>query len=1813
MLFAFFGTWAMTLGVAAGAASIPIIIHLLNRRRFRIVIWAAMKFLLAAQKQNTRRMRLEQLILLAVRVLLVLLMVGAMASVSPWAENMWANIWPEGAGFIKVRSGRTHKIIVLDASMSMNLLGSGGSSAFERARDLAVRMVKESPAGDAFSVALMKETPDWIVAGPSQDAHKVMDELKLLHATHGNASVAAMLNMIATKVGESAGRFPSREVYFFTDMQQATWLASQSSSSPLSGKTPLNKDGKPALGKTPLQDIQKHARTFFVDVGRDGAGNLAVTGLKLNDSLVTTGDLVSFSGNVQNFGQENRKARVALLVGRAGEDNDSLTLRVERQELREIKPGENAPVPFGYKFTAPGVYAVQMRLLGDDAGKSADDLPPDNARTIIVTVRDKVPIMVVNGKPAADRFDQGAEYLRLSLNPFGNAAPPWVPLRPKVATVAQFSDAAEGDLNGYDCVFLCDVAQLGTGELRRLETHLRRGGGVVVSVGDQVAEHLDLYNRRLYKDGQGILPAKLIKKVQASTDHHFILQASEEAYLEPPLKAFAEDDDRSSLRKARFRQYLQAKPAADVKARTILSFMPEVQPLVKAELDKDLPANDPAVMEWNPPLPRDKEAAKNAPRRYRGKVILTTSTLNMDWNSWPGSPSFGAMMQELTRLAVSGRLRERSVTVGQMIEEYLSTPEAEVDVAIHAPNPEAVHRVLTTEKAIFEGKYRVRDFLAAPQQQRSQGVGDLSVLRWPQTDLSGIYLLSAGRGNEEIPVAVNVPTGTADQQGTESDLTRVDRAKLADAYHGWEFQVITDPRNASHADNQNDEDVLILGGKMGPEVARRVLWVVLFLLFAEVALAWVFGHYSAVAGTEPTPAGGLLPIVVGMIAASCLAVIGYVLIQYGRNGDFLNCWPFYGLRELVERWQGVPKPGPGEASLWDFQRLPFLTANPDDPWPIVGIALVAAAMIFFIYRAEGARTGVAYRLLLGGLRLFMILLVLVIIGPRAEVHFDLQGWPDVVMIIDDSRSMGEPDHYQDAAVQEAVKRLGEQVRGREKIRLPERIKNIQEEIARKKALAQAPDSATRLEIEQLTQKLQNLENLSAQVNSPGWRPTRLQLAQAIVAPDEDDWIRTFVNKRRMKVHVFHLDANGRAIRLTDADGPAGEATAEDDARLIDRANKAIVNLEAEGKESRLGTAIRQVLDYYRGSSLSAVIMLTDGVTTRDETILQVSEYAAQKGVPLYFVGIGDDHPIRDLRLHDLQVDDVVYVNDTVHFEASLTGQGYKDLSVYIVLKVRDENGKEKQVDRKSFKVDQRGASIKVQLKDQPKKAGRRLYIMEVELPKVDRPDKAIPPVHTRLERTIDVLESKLIKVLYVEGGPRYEFRFIKSLLERERLDQKKQRSIELKVVLLDADQDFPAQDRTALADFPPNREELDAYDVVILGDCDPRHPKLGDKRLRNLADFVRGEDSKGRKSTKTGGGLLLIAGPNFNPHAFADTPLAAVLPIEPLRAPPETDDLRENYRLSLTPVGRQHNAFRLSPDDAENLAIWQRLAPMYWWSGGYRTKPLAEVLAVHPFQKAIARNPGQDARHPLAVQMFVGSGRSMFFGFEETWRWRFRENELYFNKFWLETARYLSRNRITRTVLRLDRQTPYRVGEPIKVTVQFPDNAPIPGKQNAKVPKDDVKVIVEFRPNAAGNEKVDPEVQTLKLARTEGSRTNYSEFFTRTREGKYHFWLSSPDVSKEDPGGQKPSADAKVELPPGELDRLRMNQDEMTQAAEATRGRFYNLTNADQLPDELPAGARPSLSTSKPPWLLWNWIPMFLLVLFLLTSEWLLRKRKHLL
>jgi hypothetical protein len=776
-------------------------------------------------------------------------------------------------------------------------------------------------------------------------------------------------------------------------------------------------------------------------------------------------------------------------------------------------------------------------------------------------------------------------------------------------------------------------------------------------------------------------------------------------------------------------------------------------------------------------------------------------------------------------------------------------------------------------------------------------------------------------------------------------------------------------------------------------------------------------------------------------------------------------------------------------------------------------------LVVLVLSRDGRSIARGARLTLSGLRLGLVLLVLVVLLPQVRLWFERQGWPEVVLLLDDSQSMSATDRYRDPHVQEVADHLA----------------------------------------------------TVAQLSSP----ERLRLAQALLTRSDTNWLTALLTRRKVRVHVYHCSS--RAQRLAEINSLLDVAPAM----------AAIDGLQADASHdsSQLGAAVRQVLNDFRGSSLAAVVMLTDGVTTEGEDLVKASKYAAQVGVPIFFVGLGDAHEARDVRLHDLQVEDSVYVNDRIVFELQLTGQGYDGLAVPVTLR---EKGKAKVLDvQQTVRIDPGGKPVKVRLVHQPTEPGEKVYVIETPV----QPDE-IDRDNNRLERAVHVREAKLIKVLYVEGYRRYEFHYVKTLLERESDRARGNKTIDLRVLLLDADPDYAAQDRSALADFP-TRAELNAFDVVILGDVNPRprdNPRMTDY-LKEIADFVR----------ERGGGLLMIAGERYAPLAYKDSPLRDVLPIDVVRDwnGEEPDrPLVNGYRLELTPVGRLHPIFRFSPDEKENDQIWERLQPMYWGTHGYQPKRAAEVLATFPDVKSGPITPPAE-RKPVVVQQFVGAGRSLFFGFNETWRWGFREDQLRFNQFWIQTVRYLARSRLGRIELRLDRQTPYRRGEPVKVTVRFPDDAPPPA------PDTEVKVVVERRGAGPADEM---DVRTVQLAKLEGSRAAYEAVLTRTPEGEYRFWLSQPAAPEP-----KPRAETRVLAPPGEMERLRMNQPDLEKAAEQSQGRFYTLADAERLLDELPAGPRVTLNAPAPPLSLWNHAAVFVLVLTFLTTEWLLRKRWNLL
>jgi uncharacterized membrane protein len=1790
-LFAFFGLWS-TLGIGVGAVAIPLVIHLINRRRYKIVPWAAMRFLLAAQKQTRKRMRIEQLLLLFVRMALIALLLFAMISVTDWAEAAWAKMGLSRGFGTAARPQRIHHVMVLDASLSMNQTSEGGQSAFETARQLMLKKIQDGQSGDGYSVLILKDSPAWLVGEASQNARKVMEEVKLVQPTHGNSSLPVALSMVAAKLNEAQARFNVQAVYFFTDMQQTTWRAAAT-------EHRTEADGQ----KVPYLEIEQKARCVFVDVGPPtDAGNLAVTNVAFNAPYVTVGPS-ALTATVQNFGSEaKRDLRVEVLIGKARTtaNDPPLQMRVADQKDVAVPAGGQLEVAFDkFLFPAPGVYAVQVKIAGDA-------LEQDNSRTVVVTVRETIPLLLVNGKAAAAGSHPATEYLRLALNPFPpGAEPKLAPLRPRVVTPSQFSEMSETDLEAFDAVFWCDVGQFGHNDVRKLDGYLRRGGGFFVALGEKSAENLEHYNELLFKNEHGILPARLLKKIIAPPEHRFYLQNTDDnAFRFPPLAAFSEEADKIALGTARFRQFVEAAPVEGL-ARTILSFMVEFPSNSKVKVEDKLPVNAPALLEWNPPLPRveqpvaapgkAKQRVDRHPTRARGKVILFTSTVNLDWNSWFGSPSYLPMMNELTRLALTGRLREQSNTVGGVLEEYLPGG-GELDVTLHFP------------AGMSDAK---------STKVHTQLIDEVNLFRWNETEYSGLYRLETDKG-QDILFAVNVPTAAADQRGTESDLTRVDEARLKEYYPDWKFQIVRNPLEAAVAGGPENPDAVQVREPIGPLFANIALLLVLGLMFVEIVLAWAFGHYTVTEGALAAAAPGLTTTIV----AAVLAVLATLLFGFGAaiiimeklTGDFLGFLPDIARTWFENRIQIEP-PMPGEGKNWRYEILPWLFGLPGgEQWWSIGFTLAAVLAIFFTYKAEAPRVSLVFKLLLGALRLFLILTAVWFLLPRGQILYERRGYPDMAIVIDDTRSMGEPDAYQDERVLARVQSLSEGIRARLAQELPEKINLLETEIAAKRAGAEK-DPELKAEVESLTQRLQYWSKQRDFLQANRWRPSRLQLVQAILQQPEPHWLKTILTKNKTKIHVFHLDVNGRATKLFDGKGDAGEIFNPNDKTQIDRAQNAINQLEPVGNESRLGTALRQVIDHYRGTGLSSVIMFTDGVTTRDDTIAQTADYAAQKGIALFLVGVGDEHELRDLRLHDLKVDDSPYVGDRLPFDVRLTGIGYKDLTVTVVLKLKDKaTGKDNVIDSQAVKVDPNGKSVKVQLHDQPKKVGPHKYIIEVEPPKLVPNEKPIPPANLRVERTIDVIDTKQIKVLYVEGQPRYEFRYLKSLLERESLDAKKKKSVELKVVLLDADADFHKQDKTALANFPPTLDELNQYDVIILGDCDPNH-KMLKNRLKDIAAWVKGEDAKGRKAAKPGGGLLFIAGSANNPHRYKGTPLADVLPVEPTAdAPPKEGAIKSGFRPELTPAGKNHPIFRFTQVEEENRKIWNDLAPIYWSASKYKVKMAAEVLAVHPNEAAEAKDREGDLHFPLIATQYVGTGRSMFMGFDETWRWR-KDHEPKYNQFWVQTMRYLSRGRSTRTDLKLDQQTPYRLGQPIKVIVTFPDNTP--GSKEPKGPKlnekTEVKVTVEYKPTDAKDAPREGAIESLTLAKVEGSWGTYEGTLNRTRDGKYRFRLTNPDVSATQPDGEKPGAEAIVVLPPGELDRLRMNYQELMQAAQTTRGQFYRIDQADDVLDQLPPGIPVAISASKAPTLLWNQWWVFTLVLFLITSEWILRKMKHLL
>jgi hypothetical protein len=655
-------------------------------------------------------------------------------------------------------------------------------------------------------------------------------------------------------------------------------------------------------------------------------------------------------------------------------------------------------------------------------------------------------------------------------------------------------------------------------------------------------------------------------------------------------------------------------------------------------------------------------------------------------------------------------------------------------------------------------------------------------------------------------------------------------------------------------------------------------------------------------------------------------------------------------------------------------------------------------------------------------------------------------------------------------------------------------------------------------------------------------PTRLNIAK-LELQREHNRLLTELTKRYRLV-VYTVDADIDRMRNT--------STADDAARTV----QSLSTNEPSNSSTRIGDALLRVLDDFRGAPPAAVILLSDGVVTQGISLADASQSLRSVGVPFLAIGIGSSKPPRDIELADLLVDDVVFVDDLVSLQVQIKATGLDGQVAKVTLR---RDGVATPLVQQSIVLPANGKTLSLQLTDRPTSPGNATYVVEVS-PRDD--EKNVQ--NNRQARTVSVRDEK-IRVLLADSSPSYEFRFLKTLLERDR-------TLQLSTYLQDADPDYAAQDKTALPSFPSNREELLRYDVLVIGDVDPR--LLPASVWQNVRAFV----------AEKGGGAVFIAGPKFMPWSYRDNPdVGALLPIKMESfIKPSEHETSATQALSVrpTPLGFRHPSMQLGDTPADTEQIWSKLAPVYWFASIPGLKPGSQVLA-------------EVAGKPVICFQYFGAGRVLFQAIDSTWRWRSGFGETYFLRYWLQTIRFLAHGKFGKgrgVELTADRRE-YRQGEIAQLRARFLDLQVAPADS-------DVVVIL----NAPGEAR-----RRIQLHRNPAVAGTYEAALPDLMEGQYEVLMTEPRTS-----GNPPVVRFSVVAPPGEFARTQMDAEALAAAADATRGKFYTADSAKQLLNDLPVGRRMPIE-NHPPIAIWNrW---WLLAAFLscLTCEWILRKRKGML
>ncbi len=680
-------------------------------------------------------------------------------------------------------------------------------------------------------------------------------------------------------------------------------------------------------------------------------------------------------------------------------------------------------------------------------------------------------------------------------------------------------------------------------------------------------------------------------------------------------------------------------------------------------------------------------------------------------------------------------------------------------------------------------------------------------------------------------------------------------------------------------------------------------------------------------------------------------------------------------------------------------------------------------------------------------------------------------------------------------------------------------------------------------------------------------PERSTREQQLAAAVRQGW-PTFAQLAQQR-NVLFLGFDSGAFDLRTIAEPDGSVTG------IDLGQPA-------GRRTMLGHSLEQTLRRVAARPVAGVVVLSDGRSSDSVGRAALKQLEARQ-IPVFSVPLGSADPLTDMALARLDAPTAAFIGDYVPVSVDverLGGNPDNPVSgtVQLVDNATDTVLDELPLDR-AISQPQR-----VTLTARPEEAGEASWSVRLVL---DTPD--LTQENNRLPVRVELVDRP-IRVVYFDGYPRWEYRYLKNLLLREQ-------SIRSSTLLLAADRRYIQEGTDTLDALPRTQDGWNQFDVIIMGDLRPS--LFSDEQLQQIRTLV----------SERGAGLVWMGGSASTPNAWRGTPLADLVPFSLTASEGAgTQTWLDPVVLQPGPAASRYGVLQLGESPREPWPDFLSSTDLGWntfrWAQRIEPaalKPTTEVLALA--SPTTTTGGSSVSPSPLAMTMRYGAGRVVYVATDETWRYRYARGEVLTERFWIPVVRLLARGSLGRSGKpALIETSPERaqVNQQVQVSVRLLDQTFVDKRPESLK----VRLTPQAQPGVAPRTQGAAELTLKPQPRPDdaGPSDLFTATWVPTEPGTYLVQPADQLLS-----GLDLSARLEVVLPDDELRVPQADHAALATLSQATGGRVLQAAQLSELPNLLPNRELHLLGTPDVE-TLWDKPIVWTVLILLLIFEWVGRR-----